>query len=54
MEKTPKIYILTKKISKHGKQAILVIPSFLQEELKPKTVVEVQIKVVKEAEDGSR
>ena len=33
-----KTYTITKKISKHGKQAVIVIPSFLQEELKPKTI----------------
>ncbi|MBI4095238.1 MAG: hypothetical protein HY438_00080 [DPANN group archaeon] len=48
MEKT---YIITKKVAKHGKQAIIVIPSFLQKELKPKTIVEVQIRV-KEVQNG--
>ena len=46
-----KIYTLTKKISKHGNQSIIVIPSFLNQELKPKTVVEVKISVVKEPEN---
>lgn len=47
-----KTYTITKKVAKHGEQAVIVIPSFLQEELKPKTVVEVKISIVKEAEDG--
>ena len=38
------------KIAKHGKQAIIVLPSFLQEELKPKTIVEVKITILKEIE----
>ena len=46
-----KIYTITKKIAKHGKQAVIVIPSFLQNELKPKTIVEVKINIVKGAED---
>jgi len=46
-----RIFTITKKISKHGKQAVIVIPSFLQEELKPKTIVEVKINVIKEAEN---
>ena len=46
-----KIYTITKKIAKHGNQSVIVIPSFLQTELKPKTIVEVKINVVKEAED---
>ena len=48
MEKT---YTITKKIAKHGKQAVIVIPSFLQQELKPKTIVEVKINIVKGAEN---
>ena len=44
-----KIYTITKKIAKHGKQAVIVIPSFLQSELKPKTIVEVRINIVKGA-----
>jgi len=46
-----KIYTITKKIAKHGKQAVIVIPSFLQNELKPKTIVEVKINVIKEYEN---
>ncbi|MBI2671836.1 hypothetical protein HYX16_02790 [Candidatus Woesearchaeota archaeon] len=46
-----KIFTLTKKISKHGNQSIIVIPSFLKEELKPKTIVELKITVIKENED---
>jgi hypothetical protein len=48
-----KTYTITKKIAKHGKQAVIVIPSFLQTELKPKTIVEVRINVIKEHEDGN-
>ena len=46
-----KTYIITKKIAKHGKQSIIVIPSFLNDRLKPKTIVEVKINIVKEAEN---
>lgn len=44
-----KTFTITKKVSKHGKQAVIVIPSFLQAELKPKTIVEVKINILKEA-----
>jgi hypothetical protein len=47
-----KIYTITKKVAKHGTQCVIVIPKFLQEELKPKTIVEVRISVVKEAENA--
>ncbi len=50
-EKEIKTYIITKKIAKHGNQAVIIIPSFLQDELKPKTIVEVKINIVKEAEE---
>ncbi|MEK6940510.1 MAG: hypothetical protein AABW49_01265 [Nanoarchaeota archaeon] len=44
-------YILTKRIAKHGKQSIIVIPSFLSE-LKSKTLAEVKISILKGVEDG--
>lgn len=44
-------YTITKKIAKHGNQAVILIPSFLQHELKPKTIVEVKINIIKEAEE---
>jgi len=47
----PKKFVLTKKIAKHGKQAIIVLPTLLKEELKPKTVVKLTIDVIKEADD---
>lgn len=52
MQKMERIFTITKKIAKHGKQAVIVIPSFLQQELKPRTIVEVKINVIKENEDG--
>lgn len=46
-----KTYTITKKVAKHGNQAVIVIPSFLKQDLRPKTIVEVRINIVKEAED---
>ena len=45
-----KSYIITKRIAKHGKQSVILIPKFLREQLKPKTIVEVKIDIIKEAE----
>ena len=42
-------YIITKKIAKHGSQAIIVIPRILEKKLKPKTIVKLTIDVVEEA-----
>lgn len=50
--KMTKSYIITKKIAKHGLQSVIVIPSFLNQELKPRTIVQVKIDVIKEAEDA--
>ena len=47
-----KNFTITKRIAKHGKQNVIVIPSFLKEELKPRTVLELKISIIKEAEDG--
>lgn len=46
-----KSYTITKRIAKHGNQAVIVIPSFLKNELKPRTIVEVKLSIVKEAEN---
>jgi hypothetical protein len=41
-------YTITKQISKHGKQAVIVIPKILEDNLKPGTVAEIKITVLKE------
>ena len=41
-----KSFTLIKKIAKHGKQAIIVVPKILQGYLKPDTIVEIKIKVL--------
>jgi len=41
-----KEYTIRKKIAKHGENSIIVIPKLLRDELKPKTVVEINIKVL--------
>ena len=39
-------FTITKKIAKHGKQAIIVVPKLLEEQLKPGTIVELKIEVI--------
>ena len=41
-----KKFILTKKIAKHGSQNIIILPTFLKDSLKPKTLVRVTIDVI--------
>jgi hypothetical protein len=41
-------FTITKKIAKHGKQAIIVIPKLIEEHLKPGTIVELKIEVIKD------
>ena len=48
-----KQYTITKRIAKHGKQAIVVIPTLLQKELAPGTIVKVKFDILQEAEDES-
>lgn len=45
-----KKFIITKKIAKHGSQAIIVIPRVLEEYLKPGTVAEISINVIEDYE----
>ena len=42
-------FIITKRISKHGKQAVIVIPKVLEDYLKPGTIAEISIRIVEEA-----
>ena len=37
---------LTKQIVKHGNQSIIILPKILENLLKPKTLVEIKIKVL--------
>ncbi|MBI2129917.1 hypothetical protein HYU07_06835 [Candidatus Woesearchaeota archaeon] len=39
-------FTITKKIAKHGKQAIIVIPKILQDDLKPETIVKLNIEIL--------
>lgn len=45
-----KNFVITKKVAKHGNQAIIVIPRVLEEDLKPGTVVKLDIDIVREVE----
>jgi len=40
-------YTITKKIAKHGSQAIIVVPKILQEKLAPGKLVEIKINILK-------
>lgn len=48
-----KKFTLIKKIAKHGKQSIIVIPKLIENDLKPGTVVEVKIGIIHRTEDGT-
>jgi hypothetical protein len=39
-------FTITKKIAKHGKQAIIVIPKLIEDRLKPGTIVELKIEII--------
>jgi len=39
-------FTIIKKIAKHGKQAVIVVPSLLEEELKPGIIVQLDINVI--------
>ncbi len=45
-----KNFTITKKIAKHGNQAIIIIPKLLQDSLKPNTIVKLEIEVLQEPE----
>lgn len=39
-------FTITKRIAKHGEQAIIIIPSLLQDKLSPGTLTEVTIEII--------
>lgn len=41
-----KSFTITKRIAKHGKQAIITVPTLLQEKLKPGTIAEIKIEII--------
>jgi antitoxin component of MazEF toxin-antitoxin module len=41
-----KSFTITKKIAKHGNQAIIIIPTLLQEHLQPGTLAEIKIDII--------
>ncbi len=48
-----KKYTITKKIAKHGSQAIIVIPRILEQHLKPGTITQVTIEVLKQGGENA-
>ncbi|HJX50390.1 MAG TPA: hypothetical protein VJ438_02930 [Candidatus Nanoarchaeia archaeon] len=41
-----KSFTITKKIAKHGSQAIICIPEILKDKLKPGMLIEVKIEII--------
>ena len=41
-----KSFTITKRIAKHGKQAIIIIPALLQQPLQPGTLAEIKIELL--------
>lgn len=44
----PSQFTITKKIAKHGNQAIIVMPKILEKHLKPGTLAQISIEIIKE------
>ncbi|MDD5192347.1 MAG: hypothetical protein PHH54_03825 [Candidatus Nanoarchaeia archaeon] len=40
-------FTITKKIAKHGSQAIIVVPKILEDKLKPGTLTQITIEIIK-------
>ncbi len=45
-------YTITKRIAKHGSQAIIVIPRILEQSLKPGTIAKITIEILTEDKNG--
>ena len=44
-------FVITKRIAKHGSQSIIVIPRILEQQLKPGTIVQLNIDVLQGGEE---
>ncbi|MDD5191579.1 MAG: hypothetical protein PHH54_02350 [Candidatus Nanoarchaeia archaeon] len=44
----PKQFTITKRIAKHGSQAIIVVPKILEEQLRPGTLTQITIEIIGE------
>ncbi|MBW2995881.1 hypothetical protein KY332_01135 [Candidatus Woesearchaeota archaeon] len=44
-----KSFTITKKVAKHGSQAVIIVPRVLEDELKPGTVLKLTMDVLREA-----
>lgn len=42
----PTQFTITKRIARHGRQAVIIIPTLLQEKLSPGTLAEIKIEVI--------
>lgn len=51
---TQKQFNIRKKIAKHGENSIIVIPKLLQGELRPKMIVDIQIRVIEEVKEEGK
>ena len=49
-----KTFNLIKRIAKHGRQNVIVIPNILQNELKPGDLVQLKIDIIKETKEGEQ
>jgi len=47
-QKTNQKFVITKRVAKHGSQAIIVIPRILEQHLKPGTVAQLTIEIVQD------
>ncbi len=43
-----KQFIITKKIAKHGDQAVIIIPRLLEQRLKPGTITKITLQILTE------
>lgn len=39
-------FVITKRIAKHGKQSVIIVPTLLQDKLPPGTLAQVSIEII--------
>jgi len=47
-----KQFVITKRIAKHGKQSVIVVPAILRDHLKPGTIAKLTIDILEDGDES--
>ena len=51
LENENRNFVITKRIAKHGKQAVIIVPTLLKDKIKPGDIVEVNLEIIEKGKN---